>query len=574
MTEGRTRGIPAVAYFSMEVGFESTIPTYSGGLGVLAGDTLKAAADLSLPVTGVSLVHRKGYFRQTLAKSGAQTEEPDTWKPEEHLEAVEPTVSVVLEGRPITVRAWRRRIGREDGGQIWLYLLDTDVDKNHADDRTLTDHLYGGDLRYRLKQEAVLGIGGVMLLRALGHDLRVCHMNEGHSALLALALLEGDMAAGMTQDEAIEEVRQRCVFTTHTPVPAGHDVFPLDLVSEVLGEERVERLRSAACLHEETLNMTHLGLQLSRYVNGVAMRHQQVSALMFPDYRIRSITNGVHAPTWVAPSFAELYDRRIPEWRTDRFNFRYAIAIPRAEIKAAHDASKAELIGEVRQRAGVELAHDAFTIGFARRATAYKRAMLLFTDLERLRRIARDVGPLQVLYAGKAHPKDAGGKDLIKRIFAAAKELGDDVRVVYLENYDMRLGGLLTAGVDVWLNTPQKPQEASGTSGMKAALNGVPSLSVLDGWWIEGHAEGVTGWSVGNGWRVDSDSALEAESLYTKLETKLLPLYYQDPAEYLRVRRSAIALNGSFFNAQRMMLQYAAEAYGLGHALITQPAPR
>ena len=563
--------MPAVAYFSMEVGFESTIPTYSGGLGVLAGDTLKAAADLSLPVTGVSLVHRKGYFRQVLGKGGVQREEADTWRPEDHLEAVDETVSITLEGRPVTVRAWRRRIGREDGGRIWLYLLDTDVPGNDAEDRKLTDHLYGGDLRYRLKQEAVLGIGGVMLLRALGHDLRVCHMNEGHSALLALALLEGDMAAGMSQEEAIEEVRQRCVFTTHTPVPAGHDVFPLDLVGEVLGEERVESLRNGGCLHEETLNMTHLGLQLSRYVNGVAMRHQQVSALMFPDYRIRSITNGVHAPTWVAPSFAELYDRRIPEWRTDRFNFRYAIAIPRAEIKAAHEQSKAELIDEVKQRAGVELSPDAFTIGFARRATAYKRATLLFSDLDRLRSIAQDVGPLQILYAGKAHPKDAGGKDLIQRIFAAGRALGSDVRVVYLDNYDMRLGGLLTAGVDVWLNTPQKPQEASGTSGMKAALNGVPSLSVLDGWWIEGHAEGVTGWSVGDGWRLDSDSAVEAESLYAKLEAKVLPLYYDDPNEYLRVRRSAIALNGSFFNAQRMMLQYASEAYGLGHALRVVP---
>ena len=566
-----TRGVPAVAYFSMEVGFESTIPTYSGGLGVLAGDTLKAAADLALPVTGVSLVHRKGYFRQGLTKTGIQREEADTWQPEDHLEAVETRVSVTLEGRPVAIRAWRRRIGREDGGQIWLYLLDTDVPENHADDRELTDHLYGGDLRYRLKQEAVLGIGGVMLLRALGHDLRVCHMNEGHSALLALALLEGDMAAGLSQENAIEEVRHRCVFTTHTPVPAGHDVFPLDLVEEVLGDERLERLRSAGCLHEETLNMTHLGLQLSRYVNGVAMRHQQVSALMFPDYRIRSITNGVHAPTWVAPSFAELYDQRIPEWRTDRFNFRYAIAIPRDEIAAAHAHAKAELLAEVKTRAGVDLAADAFTIGFARRATAYKRATLLFSDLDRLRHIARDVGPLQILYAGKAHPKDTGGKDLIKRIYAAARALGKDVRVVYLENYDMRLGGLLTAGVDVWLNTPQKPQEASGTSGMKAALNGVPSLSVLDGWWIEGHAEGVTGWSVGDGWRRDSDSTAEAESLYAKLETKVLPLYYEDPREYLRVRRSAIALNGSFFNAQRMMLQYAAEAYGLGHTLRALP---
>ena len=568
MTESSgTRGVPAVAYFSMEVGFESSIPTYSGGLGVLAGDTLKAAADLSLPVTGVSLVHRKGYFRQSLGTRGLQREAADTWNPEQLLEPVERTISITLEGRPITVRAWRKRLGREDGGRIWLYLLDTDLPENAAEDRTLTDHLYGGDLRYRLMQEAVLGIGGVMMLRALGHDLRVCHMNEGHSALLALALLESDMASGMSQDDAIEEVRQRCVFTTHTPVPAGHDAFPLDMVEKVLGTERTERLRSAGALHGEKLNMTHLGLHLSRYVNGVAMRHQQVSASMFPEYRIRSITNGVHAPTWAAPAFAELFDRRIPEWRTDRFNLRYAIAIPRSEIREAHEQSKLALFEEMRDRAGVTLDPAVFTIGFARRATAYKRATLLFSDLDRLRRIARDVGPIQVVYAGKAHPKDEGGKDLIKRIFAASRALENEVTVTYLEGYDMRLGGLLTAGVDIWLNTPQKPQEASGTSGMKAALNGVPSLSVLDGWWIEGHAEGVTGWAIGDEWKTESDSAEEAESLYTKLEQKILPLYYKEPEEWARVMRSAIALNGSFFNAQRMMLQYAAEAYGLGHTL-------
>ncbi|HUF12764.1 MAG TPA: alpha-glucan family phosphorylase [Longimicrobiales bacterium] len=569
--ESNARGTPAVAYFSMEVGFESGIPTYSGGLGVLAGDTLKAAADLSLPVSGVSLIHRKGYFRQSLGARGAQRELPDEWNPADHLEAVPETVSITLESRNVVIRAWRRSIGREGGGRIWLYLLDTALPENAPEDRKLTDQLYGGDRRYRLMQESVLGIGGVMLLRALGHDLRVCHMNEGHSALLALALLESTTADGLSQEEAIEEVRRHCVFTTHTPVPAGHDVFPIALVEQVLGSERTERLRTFGCLQGEALNMTHLGLHLSRYVNGVAMRHQQVSALMFPDYRIRSITNGIHAPTWAAPSFAELFDRRIPEWRTDRFNLRYAIAIPRAEIRAAHQRAKADFIEEVQSRAGVTLDPDAFTIGFARRATAYKRATLLFTDPDRLRRITREVGPLQIVFAGKAHPQDEGGKAMIKRIFAVARALRQDVNIVYLENYDMRLGGLMTAGVDLWLNTPQKPQEASGTSGMKAALNGVPSLSVLDGWWIEGHVEGATGWSIGDGWQTESDSGAEAESLYAKLESRILPLYYEQPDEFARVMRSAIALNGSFFNAQRMMLQYAAEAYGLGHAIVSAP---
>ena len=567
--DGRSDALPAVAYFSMEVGFDPALPTYSGGLGVLAGDTLKAAADLSLPVSGVSLVHRKGYFRQTLGPRGAQREAPDTWRPEDELEPVDASVQLTLEGRTVLVRAWRRDIGREDGGHIPLYLLDTDIPGNAPEDRALTDNLYGGDLRYRLMQEAVLGIGGVMLLRSLGHDLRVCHMNEGHSALLALALLESAMADGASEEDAIEAVRAMCVFTTHTPVPAGHDTFPLDLVESVLGAERTERLRSSGALSDAGLNMTHLGLHLSRYVNGVALRHQQVSALMFPDYRIRSITNGIHVPTWAAPAFAELFDRRIPEWRTDRFNLRYAIAIPRDEIREAHDRAKAELVAEVQSRAGVALDPAAFTIGFARRATAYKRATLLFTDPDRLRRIARDVGPLQILYAGKAHPHDEGGKAMIRQIFNAARALQPHVQVVYLENYDMRLGGIMTAGVDLWLNTPQKPQEASGTSGMKAALNGVPSLSVVDGWWVEGHVEGVTGWSIGEGWKTESDSALEAESLYDKLQERILPLFYDEPREFARVMRAAIALNGSFFNAQRMMLQYAAEAYRLGHAITT-----
>ena len=568
--DGSTQGRPAVAYFSMEVGFESGLPTYSGGLGVLAGDTLKAAADLALPVSGVSLVHRKGYFRQTIGPRGAQREAPDVWRPEDHLEPVDATVELTIEGRPVTIRAWRRSIGREGGGHIPLYLLDTDVPGNSPAHRALTDTLYGGDLRYRLMQEAVLGIGGVQMLRALGSDLRVCHMNEGHSALLALALLESAMADGGSQEDAIETVRHMCVFTTHTPVPAGHDTFPLDLVRSVLGDERTERLRSTGALTGEALNMTHLGLHLSHYVNGVALRHQQVSAEMFPDHRIRSITNGIHAPTWASPGFAELFDRRIPEWRTDRFNLRYAIAIPRDEIRDAHDRAKAELVAEVERRSGVVLDPAAFTIGFARRSTAYKRATLLFTDPERLRRIARDVGPLQIVYAGKAHPRDEGGKALIKQITETARALRQDVKVVYLQNYDMRLGGIITAGVDLWLNTPQKPQEASGTSGMKAALNGVPSLSVLDGWWVEGHVEGVTGWSIGDEWKTASDSALEAESLYQKLEAKILPLYYNEPREFARVMRAAIALNGSFFNAQRMMLQYAAEAYGLGHAIVAR----
>jgi len=388
-------------------------------------------------------------------------------------------------------------------------------------------------------------------------------MNEGHSALLVLGLLEDELGGGAELERAVESVRQRCVFTTHTPVPAGHDQFPKGLAREVVGGRRVALLDEAGGIFDGSLNMTHLALHLSRFLNGVAMRHRQISLGLFPGYPVDSITNGVHARTWMSPPFQELLDRHIPEWRLASFNLRYAVGIPTAEIRAAHAWAKKELIETVRRRTGRTLDPQVLTLGFARRATAYKRADLLLSDPKRVRRIANAGGGLQILYAGKAHPADEGGKEVIRRIHQAALELGDDVPVLYLEDYDMSLAARLVSGVDIWVNTPRKPQEASGTSGMKAAMNGVPSLSVLDGWWIEGHVEGVTGWSVGEEWESDSDREKEVASLYRKLEKEIVPLYYERPEAFDRVRRSAISLNGSFFNAERMMLQYATNAYRL-----------
>ncbi len=550
-----------VAYFSMEVGLENSLPTYSGGLGILAGDTLRAAADVGIPMVGVTLVHRKGYFRQRLDEEGNQREEPADWRPEDRLIEVEPRVQIQLSGRTVHVRAWRYDVRGHAGAWIPVYLLDTNLPENAPEDRAITDHLYGGDEFYRLSQEAVLGLGGIAMLRALGHDsIRIHHMNEGHSALLAIALLEQEPSSG---EAAIESVRRRCVFTTHTPVPAGHDCFPLSLVRDVLGPERANTLCAAGGCTDGTLNMTHFALHLSHFLNGVAMRHREVSRSMFPDFFVNSITNGVHAGTWVSPPFRALFDHHIPEWRDEAFNLRYAVSIPLGEIRGAHRDAKHALLAEVHRRTGIALDPAVLTIGFARRATSYKRAGLLFSDMERLRRISRQVGPLQILFAGKAHPHDEGGKAVIRRVFNAARALGDLVRVVYLEDYDMDLAGRLVAGVDVWLNTPQKPQEASGTSGMKAALNGVPSLSVLDGWWIEGHVEGVTGWSIGETWELETDRDREPESLYQKLEEQITPLYYARPDAFAAVMRSAISLNGSFFNAERMILQYATHAYSL-----------
>lgn len=557
--------LPRIAYFSMEIGLESHLPTYSGGLGVLAGDTLRSAADLGLPLVGVTLVYRKGYFCQHLDTQGSQTESPASWTPEDILEPLEPVVTVNIEGRQIQVRAWRHQVRGHSGHTVPVYFLDTALQENSEWDRTLTDHLYGGDDHYRLCQEVVLGMGGIALLSALGQGDRVIyHLNEGHSALLTLPLLESRLQAEGTAapgEDQVEAVRRQCVFTTHTPVPAGHDQFPWDLVIQVLGQERADLLRASNCCVNGNLNMTYLALRFSGYVNGVAMRHGEISTGMFPGYPIDAITNGVHAVTWTSPAFADLFDRDIPEWRRDNFYLRYAVGISLHEIAAAHAQAKQTLLAEVERQTGVRLPEPHLTIGFARRATSYKRPDLLFSDLERLKGIAQRVGPIQVIYGGKAHPRDEGGKEMIRRVFQAAAALGDGVRVVYLENYDMALGKLICAGVDMWLNTPLRPQEASGTSGMKAALNGVPSLSVMDGWWIEGHVEHVTGWSIGEDSESPGDYSQDAASLYDKLERIILPLYYGKPEAYAKVRRAAIALNGSFFNTQRMVSQYVTNAY-------------
>jgi len=566
MQQELAQELPRVAYFSMEIGLSPEIHTYSGGLGILAGDTLRAAADLGLPMVGVTLLYRMGYFRQKLDESGRQFEAPDPWQPEELLTPLPSTVSITLEGRQVRVGAWRSEVVGLNGHIVPVYFLDTDLPENSEYDRTLTHYLYGGDDRYRLCQEMVLGFGGVALLEALGQNRDIFyHMNEGHSALLTLALLTRRMAAAgrdrPTEDE-IEAVRQQCVFTTHTPVPAGHDRFPYELTQQVLGPKLSELLILTNCLMDHQLNMTYLGLRFAGYINGVSMRHDEISTGMFPGYPINAITNGVHAATWTSPPFQNLYDRRIPEWRQDNFYLRYAIGIPLHAIEEAHAEAKNRLLAEVAKATGERLDERTFIIGFARRATHYKRIDLLFTDLERLKQINRQTGPLQIIYGGKAHPRDEGGKAMIRRVFEAKKQLAGHIPLVFVENYDMAWAQLITAGVDLWLNTPQRPQEASGTSGMKAALNGVPSLSILDGWWIEGHVENVTGWSIGEDYHEPlGEKDREVTSMYDKLERVILPMFYGRPRAYAEIRRAAIALNGSFFNAQRMLSQYITNAY-------------
>jgi starch phosphorylase len=549
-----------IAYFSMEIALSPALPTYSGGLGVLAGDTLRSAADTAAPMVAVSLVHRRGYFRQHLDAVGQQTESDVPWSPETTLPSAGPTVAITMQGREVSICAWRFDVVGVAGHVIPVFLLDTDLDGNDPYDRRLTDHLYGGDTYYRLCQETVLGLGGVALLRALGLKPEVYHMNEGHAALLGIGLLE-ERLDGAPLERATEQdltaIAQCCVFTTHTPVPAGHDQFGIDQMYAVLGNERGKTIERFNILHNALLNMTYLALRFSRYVNGVSMQHGKVSQQMFPDYHVHAITNGVHAATWLSDPMQELLDEEIPEWRHDNHYFRSVYGIAPAKISNCHEIAKQRLFTEVYKRSKLQFNPKMLTLGFARRVATYKRADLLFHDPKRLSKIAKKIGGLQILFAGKAHPADAAGKGLIRDVFSAAASLGaSGVRILYLENYDWELGRLLTQGVDVWVNTPRRPYEASGTSGMKAALNGVPSLSVLDGWWIEGCAEDVTGWAVDDA----EDEDGEAASLYDKLENKIAPLYAR-PNAWARVQQHCIGINGAFFNTHRMLGQYFNNAY-------------
>lgn len=552
-----------IAYFSMEIALSPDVPTYSGGLGMLAGDTLRSAADTAAPMVAISLAHRRGYFRQHLDAAGQQTETDVPWSPETTLPSAGQTINIFMNGRNLQICAWRFDVIGVTGHIIPVFLLDTDIEGNDPWDRHLTDHLYGGDTFYRLCQETVLGLGGIHLLHALGCRPEVHHMNEGHAALLSIGLLEdqlghlGGRPISTATEADFDSVRQACVFTTHTPVPAGHDQFGLDHMYQVLGPERSSVIERAAAIHNGCLNMTYLALRFSRFVNGVAMQHGKVSQHMFPEVAVHAITNGVHAATWLSEPFQKLLDHEIPSWRTDNQYLRSVYGIAPAQIAATHHVGKVALMESIKERTGQQFDPNILTLGFARRVATYKRASLLFTDPARLTQIAEKIGGLQILFAGKAHPADQGGKALIRDVFAAAAHLNSSaLKIVYLENYDWGLGAQLTQGVDVWVNTPLRPYEASGTSGMKAALNGVPSLSTLDGWWIEGCAEDITGWAID-----DFDTAAEeAASLYDKLEKNIAPLF-ANKAGWARMQQHCIAMNGTFFNTHRMLAQYFSNAY-------------
>jgi len=546
-----------IAYFSMEIGVASEIPTYSGGLGVLAGDTLRSSADLKLPVVAVTLLCKKGFFRQELTSEGKQIEYNQDWVVSNFMKVLSQKVTVLIQDRIVKIQAWLYQVKSLTGGVVPVFFLDTDVEENTPEDREITSYLYGGDQKYRIKQEIVLGIGGVRMLDALGFNVRKYHINEGHASFLALELLQKH---GMIP----EKVRDLCVFTTHTPVESGHDKFSYDLVKDVLdGTTDMNVLKTYGGV--DVLNMTLLALNLSKYVNGVAKQHQWVSKRMFIGYEIHAITNGVHSYTWTGESFQKLYDQYLPGWANEpELLARVVDGIPNQEIWSAHQKQKELMIDYANSLTKANLDYDVFTMGFARRATEYKRAYLLFSDLERLRNIGKK-HKIQLIFAGKAHPRDTQGKRLIEQLFNYANQLKPDIKMVYLPNYDVDMAKKLLGGVDVWLNTPLKPLEASGTSGMKAAHNGVLNFSVLDGWWLEGWIECITGWSIGS----HPDDCIEnpdcitkeIADIYNKLEYVILPTYYERLDEWTRMMKNSISKIAYYFNSHRMMRRYVTEAY-------------
>jgi starch phosphorylase len=545
-----------IAYFSMEIGLSDDIPTYSGGLGVLAGDTIRSSADLKIPLVAVSLVSKKGYLRQEIKKDGTQIEHPAEWIPSRFMNELPTQVKVHIEDRNVRVKAWLYDHQSQTGGLVSVIFLDTDVEGNTLQDREITSFLYGGDERYRLKQEIILGIGGVRMLEAAGFNIRKYHMNEGHSSLLTLELLRKN---GMSPDK----VKDLCIFTTHTPVEAGHDKFPYGEVREIMAEiVPPQVLRNLG--GQDKLNMTRLALNLSKYVNGVAKRHRDFSMRLFPGYHISAITNGVHSFTWTCDSFRRLYDKYLPGWANEPELLVRVDSIPDNEIWEAHTEAKTELMDFVKQKTDISMDTEALTLGFARRATAYKRPSLLFSDIGKLEEINQK-GRLQVILAGKAHSKDLSGKQLIKMIYSYGERLRKKIKTIYLEDYNMKMAQKLTSGVDVWLNTPLPPLEASGTSGMKAAHNGVVNFSVLDGWWIEGCVEGVTGWAIGPhpNERISEDErrTRELRDLYNKLQYVVIPKFFKNRDAWVAMMKNSVSKVAYYFNSHRMMRRYVTEAY-------------
>ena len=538
-----------IAYFTAEIGLWSELHTYSGGLGVLAGDHVKSAADVGLPLVGMSLLYREGYGRQHLDDQGIQSETYAPIDPNEHLTNTGQTIQLPLDGSTLHASIWKTEVVGVGGHVVPVYFLDTFHPNNSAEFIGLGARLYGGDDGTRVRQEYLLGVGGVRALQALGHDFVGMHLNEGHCTFAMLEMLN--------QGWSREELAQRTLFTTHTPVPAGHDRFEWSLVDEVMGDllpsDAQELVQNAGDSEGgERCSMSHLAVALSTAVNAVSNLNAQVASTMFGTTHIAPITNGVHHITWTSPQMSGLFDHHLPGWKEDPSQLGYAGRLPDAALQDARKVNRRILRELVRASTGVELDEHRLTIGFARRFATYKRANLVFSDLERLRSIGAD--RIQFVFSGKAHPKDEGGKQLIRDIFASAGEVAEDIPVAFIENYDMATGLAMTSGVDIWLNNPIRPLEASGTSGMKAAMNGVPNCSILDGWWPEGCEHGVNGWAIGHS-EDERDDARDAENIYNVLEHEVLPLWDEGPERWAKLMRASIATSARF-TGTRMISDY------------------
>ncbi len=541
-----------IAYFSAEIGISASLPTYGGGLGVLAGDHIKAAADANLPMCAVTLLYKEGYFRQRVDRDGNQTESYPRFDPDPLLKKLSVKFTLPLRDRNVWINAWKYSYMGLDDHTVPIFLLDTDVDENLPEDREITLRLYSGDKDHRILQEAVLGFGGIKLLEMLRiNDIETYHMNEGHSALITLELFRKFKGNR-------EELQKRCHFTTHTPVPAGHDHFSMDRLRGILDSLIPDNLELPSIINSNRFHMTELGLYFSRSANGVSQLHGNVAQNQFPDFKIGHINNGVYHPYWTGKVFRELFDTYFPGWREDPELLLNIEEIPDDTFLYAHLSQKEFILDYSNSLTQRAFSPDILTIGFARRTASYKRASLIFNKLDRLVDIGH--GKIQIIFAGKAHPHDKDGKDIIREIVGYSHKLFGKIKVVYLENYNMWLGRLLTSGVDVWLNTPLRPQEASGTSGMKAALNGVPNLSILDGWWAEACHPGENGWGIGDPDNPNNES--DADSLYDILEKEVIPVFYNDRKGWSSLMKESIK-TGVKFIAHRMIREYATQYYHL-----------
>ncbi len=544
-----------VAYFSMEIGLSERLPTFAGGLGMLAADLMRSCADTNTAAACMTVRWQHGYQRQTLQPDGSVHHEEYAWDPAaEGLSPLQEHVIVHIEGRPVHVGAWVLEI-QGDTGVVPVYFLDTDLPVNGPEDRAITRTLYGGGQEMRIKQEIVLGIGGVRMLRAIGiQDVGTYHMNEGHCAFLTLELLR---ERGFNDDA----VRASCAFTTHTPVAAGHDVFPYDLAGRIVGDMLPWHIKNLA--GEAALSMTLLAMRLSHYTCGVSALHGGVARAMLNNPAIDAITNGVHHPTWASPEMETLFDAHLPEWRERPELLGHAHVLPDEDVLAAHAAAKLRLIDAIRTRTGRSLDPGKLLIVEARRIVPYKQPELLYADEARLRAVGER--RMQVVHSGNSFPGDAFSGEVIMHLRDRANRFGDALPVVYVPQYDPALAKLLVAGADVWLNTPVRLMEASGTSGMKAALNGTINLSTLDGWWAEAYArDPESGWRVGpehDVANIDAMRLLDAEDIYTQLELEILPAF-SDRARWAERMKRSIAL-AAHFNTHRCIREYRERAWRL-----------